>query len=74
VIAFIGLTSWALLIAFFAPAAAAAFAAGVQASRMGVDPLWSVAIAPLVFGLVHQLTMRLAALAYATVHRWFAAA
>lgn len=74
VIALIGLTSWALIIAFFAPASAAAFAAGVQASRMGVDPLWSIAIALFVFALVFQLTMRIMQVAYATMRNLIAPA
>lgn len=59
IVAFIGVTSYALLLALYGPGAAAGFAAGVTASRMGADPLTAIAIAVATFIIITGLVMRL---------------
>lgn len=72
IVAFLGLASTALLIAVFAPGAAAGFAAGVTASRMGADPFVSIVIAVATFLIVTALAMKLARVAVRGVQRLLA--
>ena len=71
VVAFIGVASYALLLALYGPGAAAGFAAGVTASRMGADPLTAIAIAVATFIVVTAVVTRLLGLVYLGVRALF---
>lgn len=64
IVAFIGVSSLAMLLLMYGPGAAAGFAAGVTASRMGADPMSSIAIAFVAFIVVTGVVTRLLGLAY----------
>lgn len=63
IVALIGVTACALFLALYGPGAAAGFAAGVYASRLGADPLTAIAISIFVFLLVSTLLATLADMA-----------
>jgi hypothetical protein len=71
IVAFIGVASWAHLLLMYGPGAAAGFAAGVTASRMGADPLTSIVIAVVTFMVVTGVVTRVLGLAYFTIRRLF---
>jgi amino acid transporter len=71
IVAFIGATSLAMLVLIYGPGAAAGFAAGVTASRMGADPLSSIVIAVGTFVFVTGAVTQLLGLVYLGVRRLF---
>jgi hypothetical protein len=71
IVAFIGVASCTLLLLMYGSGAAAGFAAGVTASRMGADPLASIAIAVATFIVVSGVVARVAGLAYLGIRRLF---
>lgn len=71
IIAFIGVASWTLLLLMYGPGAAAGFAAGVTASRMGADPLTSVVVAVATFIIVTGVVTQIVGLAYLGIRRLF---
>ena len=70
IVALLGLASTALLVAMYGPGAAAGFATGVTAARMGADPFTSIALALVAFIVVTGLVMRLARVAMRGVQRF----
>lgn len=71
IVAFIGVASLTMLLLMYGPGAAAGFAAGVTASRMGADPLTSIAIAVVTFVVVTGVVMRLLSWVYLGIQRLF---
>jgi hypothetical protein len=71
IVAFIGVASWTLLLLMYGPGAAAGFAAGVTASRMGADPLTSIAIAVATFVAVTGVVTQIVGLACLGIRRLF---
>lgn len=71
IVAFIGVASWTLLLLMYGPGAAAGFAAGVIASRMGADPPTSIAIAVVTFIVVTGVVTQVLGLTYFTIRRLF---
>ena len=71
IVAFIGVASWTLLLLMYGPGAAAGFAAGIGASRMGADPLTAIAVAVVTFVVVTGVVTQVLGLAYLSILRLF---